>query len=546
MLRRHLALSGLSLVLFAGAPVALAQKADPPAAEVPMDELPDIAKLKYAYEKAGFPRVMVLVGKGTDEHQVIDPGSILANTDASAVSFKIKAAFEQVINDPAADLELVSINDLRAAIDRVKATLANTRDEEAASLIGKQAQAELLILIRLTKSDLPGAPFSVVFETSNPVRGRKGLTFAFDWKGDTTQPEINANAAAMARKFINDFAQRVSQPSKYTLRLFGLDSPEALRSALDAVRSIEGIKRVRSRSSSLMDDPFTGKQGSAAEYEATIDPAADSDHIVLLAAIAESLKQKLVGSEVLLRQTEGGMIAIKVVAKGAVRAASGQAAGLCESLFMARSPAGDAKRAELRSAYEAKGSPRIAVVVNRTLQPGSATTASTGVSTENLIVVTNSGSNLVLGAPTSTTPTEFYTPDRAEFQARQMERGLSERLSVNLVGLKNIVSADVAKAQLLSDKKQTEVAIPQAELIAVLQKASVADIVIFGTGKSVQEGSSVRITYTIEAVRMSDAVKLAFADATALMTGETESAVMSRLADEALGKLGCSLLASWR
>ena len=77
MLPRTLALSALALALFAGtAPVALAQKADPPAAEYPAEEPPDIAKLRYAYEKAGFPRVMVLVGRGTDEHQVIDPGYV--------------------------------------------------------------------------------------------------------------------------------------------------------------------------------------------------------------------------------------------------------------------------------------------------------------------------------------------------------------------------------------------------------------------------------------------------------------------------------------
>lgn len=545
-----------ALVFVAGAALPVAAFAQDKPSTQPLlatiqDPEPDLAAWARAYEQADRPRVLVVVGEATSRLDYPSFESLLALRDPGAIATRFKAAFEQVINDPAADVDLVDLQQALEAAERLQATLDQSRQVNASQLMARELQADLLITIRLTPSQRPGSPFAVLFEAVDPVRGRSGLTFTFDWKLGTTAPDIRDTARQVARKFIEDYAQRAALPRRYTLRLFGMSEPSTLGKARDALESVEGVRRVRSRTASNVPSPFTGDVASAVQFELTLEPGADADPTRLMVDIDQALRDEL-QSVVELVQTEPGMIALRTLR----RASAADLRDECERALTFPGDVGDALRARLAAAYARAGSPRILVLVNRAPIEGEAPDALRGVNPENLFVVSAVGDGAIFNragqTDASRPPAEdFRTPEAQELLARRVEQTLNRRLGPDLLGLSRIVNPDTARLAIAEQIEARRGVVQAGEFAALLKKFDAADLVILGTGRIDPRTGSV--SYTFTATNLETNLNLAYASVEAWGGVGSPGAPASRfsdsaleaIADHALARLGCDLLTQW-
>jgi|GEM_PF-4874074 len=546
---------------------------------VPVELGPDVGKWRDSYAKAGRPRVMVLVAEAASSVSPVDMESLVKLADEDGVSAKISSAFQEVIGDPQADCELIDRAALVNAVKRFAGNRAQAGDQDSIAMLGRELGADLAIVIKLLPTQRDGADFSVTFDTRDLARGRRGMSFPFDWKGGTSVPNIKNNSRAMARKFIDDFAERSVMPRRFTLRILGLSQTSDQTQAYKAIReSREWAKGVISRGSDTVPDLRNPRLNVASsQYEITLTDTADTDPIIVQDGIETALKRVFPDRELQTLQTDRGSVSVQLFPKKTAAVAA-ETPDDCV-LVLLDDESGKAARKELKQLYENRNSPRVAILVNRPLTPKErkALEAKGGMgNVDNLIVIGGrDATGIDQGGNKTAVPTDedFLNPSVLEQNAREMERAISELFNQKL-GLTRIISADVARANAAAEAAKQNNVMAQTELVEIMKRQDLADVVIIGTGRI--DGYEQR--YSFEAINLRDAIKIGFGDtryspfggerdpvailsrlkekagagsesaADAAAREATQIAIdeIKKMANEATSKLACSMMSNWR
>ncbi|MCC6427891.1 MAG: hypothetical protein IT435_13860 [Phycisphaerales bacterium] len=523
------------------------QKPNPPPLEPYVEPVLDVGMWARAYELANRPRLLVLAGHGTDRHQAMDPGQVLSNLDAGGITHKIRSALIAELNAPGADIEFVDDNALRAAASRLRENAALAGDSDASQLIGQQLGADQFILARLMKSDLPGSPFSVVVENSDLARGRKGASFPFDWKGGTDVVNIKANARAVAIKLTNDFAERANNPVRYSVQLFGLTTIEMQSAAAETLNAMPGLRgQVRPRTGGTVKDGDTGKAESFNEYEIAFVRGNDPDAAQLSAELAGVLRTRY-NLVVEPRQSEAGRIALRVR-----EGTGGMTKGASVPSTAPPSPA-PVTAQDLGKLYTDRGSPRIAVLVNRAATINEMNEWRRSRSESAGLQTTEAGGGIVvLGAAGSgqpgASPGADVDPAVLEAWARQVEQTISQSLE-GQHGVTRLVSSDLTRASLLPKLDQGQKYAESERLVELLRAEQVAEIAIVGMGRVVSGIAGNELVYTFETIDLSSGNRLGAAIVTApWRAGATAEALSGSSADvggRAVGQSVTALRDAW-
>jgi len=571
-----------------GVATAWAQpKPNPQPIKPPEPELPDIEKWARAYEQADRPRIAVFVAQTMSQVQTPSYEAFASVMDPSGITSKMKSAFERVINDPKADVELVDVESMQMALNRLKSTLEQGKEKDVVQMLGNELQVDLSIVMRLVPSQAAGSSHTVLFEARDTSRGRAGLTFTFDWKGGTDVPNIRDNMEAVARKFINDYADRSQGPRRFTLRIFGLDKQEMQTAALKAMKDADEVKRIRSRGTAMAPNPFRGGQTTAsAEFEVTLEDGADTDQILVQDNLVRALKENM-EINVEPRRTEGGMLAFRVIDASSERQAAN--ADACADQIMALNDRGQQLREQWMNLYRQRNSPRIAVLINRARTTEEKDRIiSEGGSPDNIgtqIVISNAGigpavSNTGDGVSDSSTNRErdeslplFEQPSRLEFQARTLEGQIGRLFNVGRMGSTQIIDADVARQGILKDLDKQKTVFDQNELVNILKNQNIADVLIIGYGfvdKGVVEIETIdnrssdttpnggriivnqpgkkyasTVKYTFKVVNLADSRQIAIAEASGFEESFTNEGITD-LATRLVGQMACDMKLNWQ
>jgi hypothetical protein len=247
---------------------------------------------------------------------------------------------------------------------------------------------------------------------------------------------------------------------------------------------------------------------------------------------------------------EGGTLNIRVKGGGPVAAplATAPRDESCDrAIVVANSPQGLALRTELRTLYERRGSPRVAVLINRSpattrevaATTNLATTSSTSGTGGDVIVVQNNQSAAPEGEGAL-----FSSIRELDRTNLDLESRLYERLGTQLF---NFRRADAAEVRAVVSRQASNVVLTGDDLLKSLREANVADIFIIGRGSVQPVGEGMFQTGWVFRVVQSDGRLLATASglqgtiASSLGTG-----VIDSIADQALGRLMCEVLSEWR
>lgn len=569
--------AAVAMAVGAAAPVALGQtaKPNPQPLEPYVEPELDVNLWSQVYAYANRPRLLVLCGRGTDRHQAMDPGMVLSNLDATDVTQKIRSAFIGELNQPGADIEFVDDNAVRALMTRLKENVQQAGDYNAGELLKQQLGADQVILVRLGDSELQGSPFSVIVETTDLARGRRGASFPFDWKGGTDVVNIKANARAMAMKYVNDFALRVNNPVRYTVQVLGAATVQSQHDVLQGINSLSGLRgQARTRAASTVG----GTGGDAVtEYEVAFLRGMDPDPTQLVADLSQVLGSRF-NLAVEPRQAEAGRVAIRV-SPGApgklvtrpATPAQPQTPGIPTSSTPQPGPSAPAPEpqaeqppakveqpasGDLQSLYVQHGSPRVVVLINRAAtreeltdwrqmnnQPG----PSGPVTAENIIVIGGAAGGATV-TPEKKDGGEFIDPTLLELWARQVEQSVSQSLAQRH-GVTVQISPDLARASLLADIAAGQRYMGADQLLGLLKKEDVADIAVVGCGKIVSGIAGYEMVYTVETVELATSRRLGAALITAPFKGLSASDTLRRssesFASRASSEVAGSLAAAW-
>jgi hypothetical protein len=236
---------------------------------------------------------------------------------------------------------------------------------------------------------------------------------------------------------------------------------------------------------------------------------------------------------------------------------------------------GRALREEWLKAYEAKGSPRMLVLVNRAAtarEPMRQVQNPSSMETQIIVSASGLGTSQAVGNATGVSGLErprwderipvFEQPEQLAFQARALEGRVGAMFGPELMGAGKIIDAEAAKGQFASEfAKQADIG--ESELMGLLKQRNIADVVILGFGRVVARGSVARadeigwadddqaarsgnvVVYTFKAVDLRDNTVLGFADVTGLDDSFTTDG-LSDVAMRAVGKLAWDSLQRWK
>lgn len=648
------------LAALVGSTSALAQDKPAPALvqQTEWDPQPDYRSWASAYVLAGEPEIAVIAFEASPRLDPVSLESLVSTLSGDSVPAKLRGALIQQLQTPPADVQVVDTEFAIAAAKRLGANLRQGDDPDALRLLGREMGAQLYLVVRLVPSQRAGSPFSVLFEATNGVTGRSVLNFQFDWKGGTDALNINRNATQMARKFFETYTQRASNPARYTLRVFGMESPEQVASVRKALQQMEGVTSVLTREDNNVADPFGGAGGTIASltrFELRLAPGSDADAAAMLGAVAHEIGFTL-GANVQSMQAGQGALAVRVSDVGTVqyparevapvkgtvtvdttvttsiggktestsssstveidlndpawrekldaavkaregaapakagaathpptgatsasgsRAIDPRAAARGARQMVSSTAAGRVLREEWLKAYEAKGSPRMLVLVNRAATPREPLRQvqnPSSVETQIIVSASGLGTSQAIGNAMGVSGLDrprwderipvFEQPEQLAFQARALEGRVGAMFGPELMGAGKIIDAEAAKGQFANEfAKQAEIG--ESELMGLLKQRNIADVVILGFGRVVARGSVaptdeigwadddqvVRsgnvVVYTFKAVDLRDNTVLGFADVTGLDDSFTTDG-LSDVAMRAVGKLAWDSLQRWK
>jgi hypothetical protein len=267
------------------------------------------AAFREAYERANRPPILTLVGFGTGDREARGAESALWNTDPSGFTFQLRSAFNEFVNGPRVDVELISATQLADAANRLRDQLAARGEHEAVRLLAAESRAELVVLIRLFGERDKGEPTRGQLEVTN-ARGRELFSYPFQWAiGSTDTAAVREVARRLAIAFTDNFIVRPNAAGRWTVRVFGLEDVEtvlSLRSALEQTPGIGGVMVRRAAAGGAR------LGGGGAESYRELEVVSDADALEVETLLSRALKP--LGFASSLVSVEGGVVNVRATA----------------------------------------------------------------------------------------------------------------------------------------------------------------------------------------------------------------------------------------
>lgn len=470
--------------LIASASLALGQqKPDrPPPPPPPAPPEINAPAFAQAYEAARRPTILTLVGFSTGEREAANVEDTLFRLDPNGFTFQLRASFNEFINPPEVDAELISATQIADASARIRGQLAGRGEAQAAQLLANETRAEIIVLIRLFGDKQAGRPDRAQLQVTN-ARGRELFSFPFQWVLGNDAADVRDVARLLAIEFTRDFTRRANAFNRWTLRLFDLNEPAVLQELRGRLEASGGIRTVRPRPSAA------GTKDSYREFEVS----GSLDSLDLESAVTAGLKDRGLRAETV--STEGGIVNIRVRALEVAAAAPGIAE--CVEVMTDRdSSQGKTQRSALENLYTRRQQPTFAVLVNRrpsTQREQQKAVAAGGgaVAAQTLIMVTGQGINAAGGAaaPAGGEPADKGNADD-EFRAigeinninYSLETNVYNMLGTELLNFNRRVDGGVARAALAEKVQGQKTIFSDDELTNLLRQANIADFYITATG----------------------------------------------------------------
>lgn len=564
-------LSGLPACVF-GAVVVLAcalasfgqaKPPPPPPPAPPPLPTPDYAAFRAAYDRAGRPVTLTLVGYSLIERETKTVESALWDLDPTGFTFQLRSAFNEFLNTPEIDMELVSPAELTAAVDRLKGNLDIRREREAIDLLSREAKADLTITINLTKVTREDARPARGQMTVTNARGRELMNFPFQWNVGTDLPSVRLVAEQLVVALVNDYVRRGGASQRWTLRLLDFNEPEAVLGLRAALEGHEDIEKVVPRRGS------SGRGDATRELEVTTT----LDALELEVLVGRGLEAFKLKAETV--STEGQTVNIRVV-RPRVAGSETKPPSIVEcveAIADASSEQGKGYRARLLNAYNAQRQPNIAVLVNRRpttpseLKKAEPVAGSGGgVNAQTVILVSGQNGASTIGTPGggagpdgrprpepgSTMDEEFREISQMNNLNVELEGHLFEMLGTELLGFNKRVAADKARAAIAAAASAQRDVYSEAELATLLRSTKVADLFLEGVGtmeithdaQKMPKSYKARYTFwitTLDGRRVAEAPGLT-AEAP---FEEGKQDALRDMARQAIAKMACQLLDEW-
>lgn len=518
----------------------------PTPVEPPAPQRVDAEAWADAYLAYGEPSIVVLTG--FPNQRLSD--SIMSSTHES-FAYQLRTAIEECLNVPEAELDLIDSQSLASAVERVSTAMSNADETEAIDLLANELQAELVIYVKFLDRDprrMPNATANMTFEAISTSRGRKIVSFPFEWKIGNDVPAIKRYANALAVKFTNDFAARAGRSQRFDLRIIGMPTePRTIRDFRILMGDLPDVDgRVRSPQFGTHDDPTTGEQVSMAVFSGFKYRGDNLD----LAADVTDLGDEMGGLDLRFVSTEANSVTLRIVLP---ETTTSHATTLvdCQKMILRKDDIGTEQRRRLQELYDRKNAPRISVLVNRKTteeeREGAEHGDATGL-TGDTIVVVQVGDRTIEGDGEAEGDDDDPNQVRAigwlENQTLQIENALFDHLGPNLLDFTRI-DPNRAKAELQRSINRQGVVFGENELVDILRTKNIADVLVLGNGGLFQEASGeYTVTYTFRVVSLTDSVYLAGASVRGSLQGQGTE-VARRVADEAIKQIACELIQSW-
>lgn len=517
---------------------------------VPVANAEDFSKWAKAYQRAGRPKTMILVGW---ESPTAPARSVLEflEPDAAGISERFRVSLSRVLGQPEMrfrEIDPVAINESR---QRLANTLALRNERQGVDLLANTADAELVILVKL-QGVRGRAPETVIFQ---PIDYSQGMRLRplppIDWsaKGFGIDDQtILDNLSQMAKRFIDDYYRFVvvaAEGRDYTLRVFGLTN-EQLPLARRVLKGINGVDNFQDENVSVglgesMTEFEVGFRGSPGDFREAVQ--------VALASISP-------GIEAVSFKGEGGTLNVRVTSKGGTAtptATAPTAARGCDTLLMERSDAGATVRAQLTKLYEKKNAPRVAVLINRapasSKELAAAGVTSGGKVADALVVVNNQQNN---GGAAGEENEEFRTLRELDRLNLELETKIYDRLGTRLLSMRRSADSGVLRAQVAAAVANTSTSgssgVVSADLYAAaLRQSDAADLYIIGRGSVEKLGEgAVRTRWVFRAIDSGGRLVATAEGLDGTLASGLSSGVLDAIADQALAKLFCEVMAEWR
>lgn len=545
--RRFTFASALTLMTLATAsPLAMAQKAENeplPPPVVPMAGPEDIAKWAKAYQRAGRPKTLILVGWDSPVRPGRESVLELLQPDSNGVAERFRVGLSRVLSQPEMRFREVDPIAIADARERLGTALSARNEREGIDLLANTADAELVILVKLlgTRGQAPQTVLVQPIDYSQGLRMRPLPPMDWAPKGFGVDDQtIVDNMNTIARAFFSDYERSVIQASDardYTLRVFGLSS-EQLPVARRSLKAITGVDNFQDASVSI------GAADSMAEFEVGFKGAPGD----FREAVQQALSSFAPGLEAIPFKGEGGTLNMRIRARASTPTLPPSntpvAAQPCDlTLTDPSSPAGLAARAELSKLYQRKGSPRVAVLVNRAPNTA-AELAAAGSKVADSVVVVQTGASP--SASPVGTGEEFRTLAELDRVSLDLETRIYDRLGTRLLNLTRSADPGRVRAAASAAAAPGQV-VTAADVEAALRASNLADLYLIARGSaSASQDGLVRTRWVFRAVDSSGRLLATASDlAAAVAPGLPAGASLDPLADQALAKLFCEVMTEW-
>lgn len=344
---------------------------------------PDLQAFADAYDAAGEPRILVAVG-ATNTPKAL--GQLLlgmfAPEDFGHAQALSRSIEEQLLKNN--HVELVDPNMIQASVQRERAILAGQNEAQVLKTLNTSLNADLVLMVQLVRDpDIlkRGGQFRVMVDSIDVARGRRLTTFTFDWMQGTDAGTIKRYAEQMTRKFVEQYANAMRTGDlSYNLMVMGVADAGDLRKYQQALESNDKVTSVRSRgfSRSTSSSENRGKDTNVGQLRVRYTGNSLDLADLLSSAAESSLKRKAT-----ITNAESGIIHVRLGSSSAVAADDGKAWDkefekelLAERLidFMRDDEVSGRVQNTFKEVYRKQGSPKIGVILNRSIDENEAST----------------------------------------------------------------------------------------------------------------------------------------------------------------------------
>ncbi len=502
-----------------------------------------------AYKRAGSPRMLIysdLVG--------VSAGAAKTLNDAGTVT-RLGARLEDLFRDP--EVQIVEPGSMEALNEQQMETLRRNDSYAAARALGKAANADVVLYMRMVEQVGRNAPYTGTYVLADLRRGTTLGRYAWDMvpgpNGEFDAARMTEYARSIARRAIDQFAEAFPEGGsmgsmrRFTIRVVGDYEPDDLSGLRDALNAATGVKP----GSVILRAEDTTGTSRVATFE-----VAYSGELIDLRQITRRAVVDQMGMEATPIDAREGSIGLKL----APLSLSSRERMLSGGIKTGRNTAA---RDRLTLAYANAGKPTVAVMFNKATVESEAALPVDGAAPAP--VQTGDGVNIILGERVKVGPGGASSgfAERAldrEIRDRREERKqdaaidmrvFEDKVAERLLQL-GLQPRDISLAQteLLGKPEFRDRSWTDRELAYTLGKQAGADVVISGVGRVVRDRTSdgpQRVVLSMRAYSVGTGDVLAAASVQRSITpgGESYGQAVEELAAEATAKLVTQMSDRW-